>query len=115
MNNNISTLITNISLPYYKLNGLKEDKLVYFTYGNNINEYSNSHFIICGNKKDVCINDTIIYNFLKGKEYTIYFNKIKNLNEKTNFNHYSFFPILENTIQRISKEGHLLILLKYSL
>ena len=113
---NIFLFKVNYNLPYYKVNNLKEDKLVYFIYDDNLNEYKDSPFIICENKKDECVYNTITYNFLKGKEYSIYINKINNQindpneREKINkINYYSFFPILQNTILHIKEEGHLII------
>ena len=102
----------NNTLPYYKVNNLQEDKLVYFIYEDYLIEYKDSPFIICENKKDECVNNTLTYNFLKGKEYTIYIkkiNKINNPKEIVKINYYSFFPILQNTVLNIKEEGHLII------
>ena len=91
------------NLPYYKVINLKEDKTVYFTYNTILIDNLCSPFIICENKNDRCVDNVIIYNFYKGKEYTIYINKLKNRKVKIN---YSFFPIFNNTIEYISQEGY---------
>ena len=93
------------NLPYYKVNNLKEDTMVYFTYNTNLIDYPYSPFIICENKNDKCVNNVMLYNFYKGKEYTIYINKIKNLKDEKII-YYSFFPKFNNTIEYISQEGY---------
>ena len=101
----LSSSIDNNNLPYYKVINLKEDRLVYFTYTKYLIDDPYTPFMICVNKKDQCVNNIISYNFLKGKEYTIYINKIKSSKKETIIN-YSFFPIFQNTIEHIVEGGY---------
>ena len=82
-----------------KVNNLKKDTDVFFTHTiiNDDSEYG-SPFTIC-NSKNECVNKVITYKFLKGMNYTIYINFVK---QSMNFYAYSsffFFPIRENTIE----------------
>ena len=96
---------------YYKVNNLKEDKLVYFTFGFDWIDYDKSLFTICEKKNNECITNVYSYNFLKGKEYIIYFNFKEYLKKLWSITiiDYNFFPIFENTIQNNIKEGHYII------
>ena len=95
-------------LAYYKVNNLKEDNQVYFTFGNDLySDYNYSPFVICKNKNDECINNVFSYNFLKGKEYSIYITLNDNLSKA--IINYCFFPIFHNTIQNIVQEGYFII------
>ena len=94
-------------LAYYKVNNLKEDKQVYFTFGNYLDFYNYSPFIICRNTNDNCRNNIFSYNFLKGKEYTIYITLNDNL-PKAIIN-FCFFPIFQKSIQNMAQEGYFII------
>ena len=91
--------------PEYHIYNLTEDKQVYFTYGNILNDYPrryniNSPFIICDNNWN-CIDNVYSYKFMKGKKYYIEINYI----DEGPWTYY-FFPIFENTIQNISDVGY---------
>ena len=98
----------NKYLTYYKVNNLKEDKHVYFLFGKDLYNNKDSPFIVCLNKNDECMNNVLLYNFLKGKEYTIYIYFIKNYPYKI-INYYCFFPIIQNTIINVSQEGYYIV------
>ena len=102
-------------LAYYKVTNLKEDKLIYFTYGGNLYHYYYRYIsimnslIICKNKNDECKGGHNSFTFLKGNNYTIY---IKPINHYflTKYPYYlysySFFPMSQNIFQYISQAGY---------
>ena len=111
---NLKTENTNNNeiLSYYKVSKLKEDKQVYFTFGNIVYDYFNDYkytgfsFWICNLKNSKCVQNQNSYLFLKGVEYKIY---IHLLNSDIYYNlhwEYSFFPILESTTQKIKESGY---------
>ena len=100
----------NLLPNMYKVKNIKKDIFVYFTFSiknQNINDFNNP-FKICNDNTDECEENVDLYKFLKGNEYTIYINFIRN----NNFNilnifyypSYSFFPIFDDTIEE-KKEG----------
>ena len=98
----------NKHLIYYKVNNLKENKQVHFIFGKELynNNNNDSPFIVCINKNDECMENVFSYNFLKGKNYTIYISLIKNRPYEIIF---CFFPIIQNTIINVSQEGYYII------
>ena len=100
----------NRNFSYYKVNNLSEDKTVYFLYENDDNNIYDSPFLICRNHNEGCVNDKFIYNFKKGKEYTIYINLIDQYpNIFNKFRSYYFFNVIKNAIKNIKEEGNYII------
>ena len=99
-------------IPYYKVSNLKEDKQVYFTLGHITSSYLYPYynffdfsFCICNLKNNNCVKEPISYLFLKGVEYKIYISVIFNFLSIE----FLFFPMHENTTQKITESGHFYI------
>ena len=99
-------------IPYYKVSNLNEDKQVYFTLGHITSSYLYPYynffdfsFAICNLKNNNCVKEPISYLFLKGVEYKIYISVIFNFLSIE----FLFFPMHENTTQKITESGHFYI------
>ena len=101
-------------LSYYKISNLTEDKKVYFIYGDNIYninpEYYSIYFslLICNLKNNSCVENQSSYLFLKGIDYKIYIYLFgeRFANRLSLRWEYSFFPVYENTTQKIKESGY---------
>ena len=105
-------------LSYYKISNLKEDKKVYFIYGNYLYDdhlFSsdidniNFSFWICNLKNNNCTENQTSYKFLKGVDYKIYIHLFENTYKNRDYYFqwsYSFLPFYENNIQVISEGGY---------
>ena len=96
-------------LAYYKVSYLKEDKNVFFISEKKYEIFS--PIIICENEFDNCKDIDYSYNFLRGKEYTIYIKLAMNY-PKSDFIYfytYSFFPVVQNRIYNITNDDYYII------
>ena len=95
--NIISSTMQNPSI--YKVSNLKNDTLVYFSY-----KALENPFEICDDSVGgACSKKVEFYKFLKDNNYTIYINFVSNYASEYTFNSYFFFPIFEDTLEKINK------------
>ena len=81
----------------YKVNNLKKDSLVCFTY-----RADNNPFEVCNDNIGECSKKIDFYKFLHNYNYTIYINFVDDWSiHGYSFDSFFFFPILEDTLENI--------------
>ena len=97
---NMKQLNSKVEIPpkYYKVENLKEDKNVLFNY--RAKDYHHEDielnlFMICNDDNEECVDNVLIYKFLKDKRYKIYIHYIYNENHYDYINEFDrnyYFP-----------------------